>query len=66
MTSRAVTIAGYLLLLAAGVVLYAAGRRERSAVPSLDAVLARAMRTRPGRVALITGWAWVGLHFFAR
>jgi hypothetical protein len=29
-------------------------------------VLRRAMRTRSGRVGVIAGWAWIGIHFFAR
>jgi hypothetical protein len=65
-TSRSVTVAGYLVVLSAAVTLQVASRRERSGVPSLPAVLATAMRSRTGRVAVVAGWAWLGLHFFAR
>ena len=66
MNSRDVTIAGYLIWLTAGLLLQVLARRQLIAVPTLGAVLGRALRTRPGRVALIAGWAWIGLHFFAR
>ena len=66
MTSRAVTIAGYLALLGLGVLVQVAANRRRGTVPPLRAVLARVMHTRPGRLALVAGWAWLGLHFFAR
>lgn len=66
MTSRAVTLAGYALLVAAGVVLEALSRQAWSRIPRLTATLGRVMRTRSGRVGLLAGWAWLGLHFFAR
>lgn len=66
MSSRDLTIAGYLVLLAAAVLLLLAGHDPKSAIPSLPAVLARVMRSRPVRIALIAGWVWLGLHFFAR
>ena len=67
MTSHDLTIAGYLTLLAAGVALQVtASRRPDGQLPPLQNVLARAMRTRTSRLALIVGWGWVGLHFFAR
>jgi len=66
MTTRALTIAGYLVLLAVALLLQLAAHDDRLGVPSLQSVLARAMRNRPGRIALIAGWAWLGLHFFAR
>jgi hypothetical protein len=40
--------------------------REGSRIPSLGVVFSRVMRTRSGRVGMMAGWAWVGLHFFAR
>jgi hypothetical protein len=64
--SHQVTVSGYLLLLAAAILLQVLSRCRDCTVPPLPAVIARAMRTRPGRVAVIAGWAWIGLHFFAR
>jgi hypothetical protein len=29
-------------------------------------VFSRVMRTRSGRVGVMAGWVWLGLHFFAR
>jgi hypothetical protein len=66
MTSRAITIVGYLLIMGCGVALELSSRRPGSPVPSLGAVLRRVMRTRSGRVGVMTGWAWLGVHFLAR
>jgi Family of unknown function (DUF6186) len=66
MSSRDITVAGYLALLGLGLALQLAARRGAEGVPPLRAVIARTMRTRPGRLALVTGWVWLGLHFFAR
>ena len=66
MTSREVTIAGYLLFVLVGVALHLRGRTGRSRIPPLGTVFSRAMRTRSGRLGIVAGWVWVGLHFFAR
>jgi Family of unknown function (DUF6186) len=66
MTSRALTVAGYLLIVGCGVALQLCSRRPGSPVPSLGAVLRRVMRTRSGRVGVMVGWAWLGVHFLAR
>lgn len=66
MSSRLLTEGGFLALLLAGVVLEVLGRRPASRIPTLGAAVTRAMRTRSGRVGIIAGWAWIGLHFFAR
>jgi hypothetical protein len=29
-------------------------------------LLRRVMRTRSGRVGVLVGWAWLGVHFLAR
>jgi hypothetical protein len=66
MTSRAITILGYLLILGCGIGLEAVSRRPGSPVPSLGAVLRRVMGTRSGRIGVMTGWVWLGVHFLAR
>jgi hypothetical protein len=66
MNSHDVTVVGYLILLAVAVALQVAARRRWVTVPPLGVVVRRAMRSRPGRIAVIAGWAWLGLHFFAR
>jgi hypothetical protein len=65
MSAHAVTLAGYLVLAAAGLGLEVASRRPDSQVPSIRVVLGRIMSTRAGRLAVMAGWAWLGLHFFA-
>ncbi|MFH1331074.1 MAG: DUF6186 family protein [Actinomycetota bacterium] len=66
MNSRQAAVAVYAFLAAAGVALQVLSRRAGSPIPSLGAVLGRAMRTRSGRVGVLAGWLWLGLHFFAR
>jgi Family of unknown function (DUF6186) len=65
-SSRELTIAGYLLVISAGVGLQLLGSRHGSRIPPLGAVLRWAMRTRSGRIGVMAGWAWLGIHFFAR
>ena len=64
--SHELTIAGYVLILCAGVALQLLGYHEGSRIPTLGALLSRLMATRPARVGVVAGWAWLGLHFFAR
>jgi hypothetical protein len=66
MTSRELTIAGYLTVLAACVVLQVAALRRPEQLPSLGRVFTLVMRTRTGRVGVLVAWAWLGLHFFAK
>jgi len=40
--------------------------RENYSRVRLGTVLGRVMRTRSGRVGVIAGWVWLGLHFLAR
>ena len=66
MTSRELTITGYLTVLAALVVLQVAAVRKPERMPSLGRVFTHVMRTRTGRVGVLVAWAWLGLHFFAK
>jgi hypothetical protein len=66
MNSHDVTVAGYLVVLLAGIVLQLLATRTRAPIPSLGKVLAWAMGTRTRRIGILVAWAWVGLHFFAR
>ncbi len=66
MSSHDLTIAGYALFAGGVLLLEALGRSGRSRVPTFGTVLSYAMRTRPGRMGVIAGWAWLGMHFFAR
>ena len=66
MSSRDLTIAGYLFLALLGLVLQIRSYSPSSKIPSLGTVSSRVMRTKTGRIGVIAGWAWLGLHFFAR
>jgi Family of unknown function (DUF6186) len=66
MNSHDVTIAGYLMIAALAGVLQLMSLREGSRIPSFGRLMSRIMRTRTGRVGMAVGWAWLGLHFFAR
>ena len=66
MNTHDLTVLGYLLVVAAGVVIELIATRTQARIPSLGDVLTRAMRTRTGRVGVLVAWAWLGLHFFAR
>ena len=66
MNSHDVTVLGYVVVVLLCVGLQLLSLRPASRVPSLTALLRRAMRGRPGRVGVITAWAWLGLHFLAR
>ncbi len=66
MNSHDLTVAVYMTFAVAGVVLQAISFREGSKIPSLGMVFSRVMRTRSGRVGVMAGWVWLGLHFFAR
>jgi hypothetical protein len=66
MSSRDLTIIGYLSVLAAAVALQVAALRMPGRLPSLGRVLTNVMRTRTGRVGILVAWGWLGLHFFAK
>jgi Family of unknown function (DUF6186) len=66
MSSHDLTVAGYVLIVLAGGCLQLLGTREGAPIPPLGDVLGWVMRTRSGRVGVIAGWAWIGIHFFAR
>jgi hypothetical protein len=66
MNSHDLAVTVYLLFAIAAVVLQALSLRSTSKIPSLGTVFSRVMRTRSGRVGVMAGWVWLGLHFFAR
>ena len=65
MTGTAVSVAGFVLLGLVGVALEVLARRT-GRLPTAGASLAAAMRTTPGRVAVLVWWVWLGVHFLAR
>jgi hypothetical protein len=64
-SSRTITIAGYVICVLTLVGLEFASSFKRSGIPPFREVVGRLMSTRSGRVAMLTTWAWLGLHFFA-
>lgn len=66
MSSRELTIVGYLAVVAAGIILQVTALRMPERLPSLGRVMTHVMRTRTGRVGIFVAWAWLGLHFFAK
>ncbi len=65
MTGTAVSLLGFAVLLGSAAVLEITARRGRGAAPATRAVAA-AMRSTPGRTAVLLGWVWLGVHFLAR
>lgn len=66
MSSHEFTVVVYLLVAFAGLLLEAISKLPGSKLPGLEQVLSWVMRSRMGRVGVMTGWAWVGMHYFAR
>lgn len=66
LSSRAITITGYVVVVFALIALETTASFKGSGIPPFRVVVNRIMRTRSGRVGLLTAWAWLGLHFFAR
>jgi hypothetical protein len=65
MGGRAASIAGFAVLAAAGLALEVCARRGRGPATARQA-LSSAMRTTPGRGAVLLAWLWLGVHFLAR
>ena len=66
MRSHDFAVLVYAVLVGVGFLVELLSRREGSRIPSLSTLFRNVMRTRTGRVGIMAGWAWVGLHFFAR
>ena len=56
---------GFAVLLVGALALEAAARRGVGPATVPEAVGA-AMRTTPGRLAVLLAWLWLGVHFLAR
>ncbi|MGY1639085.1 DUF6186 family protein [Geodermatophilus sp. SYSU D00742] len=65
MSGATVSAVGFAALLLAALALQAAARRGVHGVTVARAVGA-ALRTTPGRVAVLVVWLWLGVHFLAR
>ncbi len=62
MSSREITLIGYvvIILFGVGVEIYA---RRTEAIPTVGVAFRWALQTHSGRIALFAAWAWMGLHF---
>jgi hypothetical protein len=65
MGGTAASLAGVVSLLVAGLALEACARRGLGPATATQA-LSSAMRTTPGRAAVLIAWLWLGVHFLAR
>ncbi|MFY9888859.1 MAG: DUF6186 family protein [Streptosporangiaceae bacterium] len=66
MSTRAITVAGFIAVIAGLVLLEILGRRKISRIPTLGEWLGYVMRPRAGRAVVLVGWLWLGWHYFAR
>jgi hypothetical protein len=66
MSSRAITITGYVLIGVAGLAVELMARRRGSRVPTLSQLLGFVMRERWGRLGILFVWWWLGFHFLSR
>ncbi len=66
MTSRGITITGFVALALGGLALQAIGRRGATPIPTFGQMVGWLMRSPPVRLAVLFAWWWVGWHFFTR
>lgn len=66
MSTRVITIAGFVLVIAALVSLEILGRRKKANIPTVSEWLGYVMRPKAGRALILLGWLWLGWHYFAR
>ncbi len=66
MSTRAITVGGFIAVIAGLVLLEILGRRKISQIPTLGEWLGYVMRPRAGRAIVLAGWLWLGWRYFAR
>ena len=66
MSDRAITVIGFVVIIAALVVLEFLARRKIARIPTLGEWLGFVMRRPAGRALILAGWLWLGWHYFAR
>lgn len=64
--SRAITVAGFLVIGLALLAVHFRGRRRGSRIPSFADLAGFTMRERWGRLGVLFVWWWLGWHFLAR
>ncbi|MFM2024374.1 MAG: hypothetical protein RLZZ56_387 [Actinomycetota bacterium] len=58
-----VIIAGYLVILALGILLWLLSKFERIRLHKVGDLMDRILHHRTTRIAIILGWWWLGWHF---
>jgi hypothetical protein len=66
MSDQAITVIGFIAIIAALVVLEILARRKVGRIPTIGAWLGFVMRRPLGRALILAGWLWLGWHYFAR
>lgn len=66
MSTRAVTVAGFVGLAVVALFLFVAGWAHRLGFAPVGALTDSIRRSTPGRLMLALGWAWLGWHLLAR
>ncbi len=66
MSTRAITVVGFVVVISALLVLEVLGRRKDNRIPALGQWLGYVMRPKAGRAIILLGWLWLGWHYFAR
>lgn len=66
MSDRAITVIGFVGIIAVLVVLEILARRKIGRIPTLGVWLGFVMRRPAGRALILAGWLWLGWHYFAR
>ncbi|MEN9992441.1 MAG: hypothetical protein RLY83_11 [Actinomycetota bacterium] len=63
MTDSFIVIAGYLILLALGIMLWLLSKFEGVKLHKVGVLMDRILHHRTTRMAIILAWWWVGWHF---
>ena len=66
MSPRTITIAGYVVIGLAAVLVELVARRPSSRIPRFSDLVSRVMHERWGRVGMLLVWWWLGFHFLSR
>lgn len=64
--TRGITIVGFVVVIAAILILEWRARRPGSRIPTIGQWLGYLMRPRIGRFMILLCWWWLGWHYFAR
>ena len=65
MSGTATSLTGFAVLLVLGAAIEVRARRGAGPATAAQA-LGAAMRSGPGRLAVLAAWLWLGVHFLAR